>query len=120
VEQIHKSPKIAVFFGGKDTLPDMQALIHGLNRADIDVNAEVKHIVKEYDNQGQQHAKATGKVIFDGHSDGEKHHGSPLIYLKCIPEYEHLCLLWADSLAREVLPDVIQLLERHHAEQSQK
>jgi hypothetical protein len=88
-------PPIAIFYGGSDTLPDMHALLRGLNH-----NSEPEG--KETD---------TGHVQYQ-RKPNEKNL-SPLVYLKCVPEYEHLCLLWADTMDQKVIPDVLHVLKSY-------
>ena len=135
----HVSPPIAIFYGGSDTLPDMKALLHGIQFYDLDVEAATQQLVEEYQhvvddvdaskgtaakNKNGRSDLTVGKVLYENRSKANggalaspkvhlSNRDSPLAYLKCIPPYEHLCLLWADSLREEVIPDVLRCLEQH-------
>jgi hypothetical protein len=102
-EQI-QNVQIALFYGGMDTLMNMNWLLTGL-RAPLLAPMFLNHpsppsdpilIVDRLWNQVATPAVSPA---------------SPLIYLKCIPYYEHICLMWGDDASDRVYNDAIRILE---------
>jgi hypothetical protein len=105
-EQIQNVP-IALFYGGIDTLMNMSWLLKSL-RAPLSVPmfldqvsapSEPILVVDRLWNQVKTPAVSPA---------------SPLVYLKCIPLYEHICLLWADDASDQVFDDAMRILEHLH------
>ena len=94
-QQISNVP-IAVFYGGSDTLLDMKQLLKGLNESQLTAPMPF--------------AMEPPKIIVDRLA-GYKHDASSLVFMKCIPAYEHICLLWADDAHQHVHPDIFRILD---------
>lgn len=99
-------PPIAAFYGGKDTLLDMKFLVRGLRSrvGEIPMFLDDKWVTDEDD----------AVVVADNikqYSDSKKSAASPLVFLKCVPSYEHLCFLWGDKLKELIHDDVYRILE---------
>lgn len=117
-------PPIAIFYGGSDTIPDMPDLLHAINFYTIeDIAAETRALVDGWCRTGL----AGGIILHDAKKpdgsmtaatmDAIAHaDGSPLVYLKCMPSYEHLSLLWGDLNAHEIVPDVARVLDGYRWE----
>ncbi|KAI3646079.1 hypothetical protein MP228_009007 [Amoeboaphelidium protococcarum] len=115
-KQIQDVP-IAVFYGGIDSLLNMRGLLDGLNAGNIHAPVYRDNTAKNVKVNGNalNTVDEQSHVIFDS-STGKKllDKDSPLVYLKCIHHYEHLCFLWADDLAQNVSPDVMKLLKKYN------
>ena len=107
-QQIDQVP-IAAFYGGVDTLLDMKALLNGLKAKQI--RAPV------YLDKTMTPRQIKPQVIRDrlDNADANKD-DSPLVFLKCIPWYEHLCFLWGDEAKDVFHPDIIRILDQFNSE----
>ena len=120
----HPGPPIAIFYGGSDTLLDMDALLRGLSFPVKSLRGWLKHPDETFDgpdcNIMTQEISVDGfptaKTLYDGRQN--KHqlkaevnkNASPVVMLKCVPVYEHLCFLWGDHLPQQIYPDILGLL----------
>lgn len=122
---------IAVFYGGSDTLLDMRSLLKGLRFPyqevrDWIVNPQegrcpgLPEDFRGVMEESVVDAPLLGYVVYQRGRKGDavdikvKAAGSPVVFLKCIPQYEHLCFLWADSAYRELFPDVLAMLKQYN------
>lgn len=109
-----KDVPIALFYGGSDSLLDMHAILKGLRFAWDKIALKINGYSKS---NGSKEEGKTGLVLYDIDKEKKDQYStssnSPLVYLKCVPPYEHLCFLWADTLRSEVFPDVERLLEKY-------
>lgn len=117
-------PPIAIFYGGSDTLLDMNVLLRGLAFPVTALRGWLKHPDETWDGSDchimlddvSTDGFPLAKTLFDSR---ERNHplkaevtknASPVCMLKCVPEYEHLCFLWGDHLPQQIYPDIIGLL----------
>lgn len=95
---------IALLYGGSDTLLDMTFLLSGLSfRPPIGW----KHDIQEARESGGRLSK-----VWHSSSKPPQELSSPVVFLKSVNHYEHLCFLWADDVDEHVIPDIIGLLNR--------
>jgi hypothetical protein len=107
-------PPIALFYGGSDSLLDMHAILKGLRFPWEKISLKLSAFKKQ---QSTDESQQTGFVLYDSKKENSiSESTSPLVFLKCIPGYEHLCFLWADSLNKEVFNDVKKLLNTYSAD----
>jgi hypothetical protein len=95
---------IALMYGGSDTLLDMQFLLNGLS---FRTPVGWRHDVQDARENGGQQGKVWHSV-----ATPPRELSSPVVYLKAVNHYEHLCFLWADDVHQQVIPDVIEMLDR--------
>eukprot|EP00158_Paraphelidium_tribonemae_P007350 Partr_v1_DN28210_c2_g1_i3_m76385 putative triglyceride lipase-cholesterol esterase len=102
-------PPMALFYGGSDSLLDMRALLNGLRFPLRDINLAPSDITQK-NGVLQESFVLYDKSVKPRVSSDD----SPVVFLKCVPSYEHLCFLWAENLKSEVYPDIIELVDRYN------
>ena len=77
----------------------------------------MQELVQKEQRKGIPATETIGRVLYETpfapDQESSMKSSSPLVFLKCIPAYEHLCLLWADRNPVEVVPDVLRCLSQY-------